>query len=175
MCRTVRITLLLLPRLFEYKHSLSNYREWFLDFVDRHNTYWFCDTLKHGIDVGQSLSCVRLFETPWTVSTPGSSVLHCLPRFAQIHVPSGSVGKESTCNTGDAGSIPWTKEPGGLQSLHRVTCNWTEAQGCIRRWHYGFGLGNIWCLLEDSLPKHQGFLRVFVPQLEPGSKEALEL
>ena len=65
-------------------------------------------------NVGQSFSCVQLFETPWTVSMPVSSVLHCLPRFAQIHVPSGSVGREPTCNAGDAGSIPWTEKPGRL-------------------------------------------------------------
>ena len=34
----------------------------------------------------QSLSCVWLFSTPMDRSTPGSSVLHYLPEFAQIHV-----------------------------------------------------------------------------------------
>ena len=33
----------------------------------------------------QSLTHVWLFATPWTRSTPGSSVPHCLPEFAQIH------------------------------------------------------------------------------------------
>ena len=33
----------------------------------------------------------------------GSSVLHCLPEFAQIGFPGGSDGRESTCNAGDAG------------------------------------------------------------------------
>ena len=33
----------------------------------------------------QLLSHVSLFVTPWTAA-PGSSVLHCLPEFAQIHV-----------------------------------------------------------------------------------------
>ena len=36
--------------------------------------------------VVQSLSCVRLFVTPTDCSMPGSSVLHYLPEFAQIHV-----------------------------------------------------------------------------------------
>ena len=36
--------------------------------------------------VVQSLSCVQIFATPWTVAQPGSSVLHYLPEFAQIHV-----------------------------------------------------------------------------------------
>ena len=56
-----------------------------------------------------------------------------------MHVPGGSDGKEYTCNVGDLGlisesrrslekemttdssiltwKIPWTKEPGGLQSM----------------------------------------------------------
>ena len=56
-----------------------------------------------------------------------------------MHVPGGSDGKEYTCNAGDLGlisesrrslekemttgssiltwKIPWTKEPGGLQSM----------------------------------------------------------
>ena len=34
----------------------------------------------------QLLGCVWLFATPWTWSMPGSSVLHYLPKFAQIHV-----------------------------------------------------------------------------------------
>ena len=36
--------------------------------------------------VFQSLSRVHFFVTPWTVCNPGSSVLHCLPEFAQNHV-----------------------------------------------------------------------------------------
>ena len=63
--------------------------------------------------------------------------------------PSGSVGKESTCNVGDLGSIhglgrapeegngythssilawriPWTEEPGGLQSIGRKESDTTE-------------------------------------------------
>ena len=37
--------------------------------------------------VVQSLSFVQLFATPWTVwRTLSSSVLHCLPKFAQTHV-----------------------------------------------------------------------------------------
>ena len=35
------------------------------------------------IVVVQLLSHVQFFATPWTA---GSSVLHCLPKFAQIHV-----------------------------------------------------------------------------------------
>ena len=35
--------------------------------------------------VVQSLSRVRLLETPWAVSTPGFPVLHDLPEFTQIH------------------------------------------------------------------------------------------
>ena len=35
----------------------------------------------------QSLSCVRLFATPWTAcSTPGLPVYHQLPEFTQTHV-----------------------------------------------------------------------------------------
>ena len=34
----------------------------------------------------QSLSHVKLFVTPWTVSMLGFPVLHCLPEFGQIHV-----------------------------------------------------------------------------------------
>ena len=62
-----------------------------------------------------------------------------LPTPVFMGFPSGSVGKEFTCNTGDLGSIPglvrssggghgnppeyfawripWTEEPGGLQSM----------------------------------------------------------
>ena len=36
--------------------------------------------------VVQSLSCVRLFVTPWTAAYQGFSVLHYLPEFASIHV-----------------------------------------------------------------------------------------
>ena len=37
--------------------------------------------------VVQPLNCVWLFSTPWTVACQtDSSVLHCLPEFAQIHV-----------------------------------------------------------------------------------------
>ena len=36
----------------------------------------------------QSLSCVRLFETPMDGSTPGFPVLHHLPELAQTHVHS---------------------------------------------------------------------------------------
>ena len=32
------------------------------------------------------LSCVPLFAAPWIVAMPGSSVLHYLPEFAQVHV-----------------------------------------------------------------------------------------
>ena len=70
--------------------------------------------------------------------------------------PGGSVGKESACNTGDLGSIPgsgrslkkemathssilacripWTEEPGGLQSIgsQRVGHNWgTSTHTCM--------------------------------------------
>ena len=38
------------------------------------------------VNVVQLLSHVRLFVTPWTSCTPGSSALHCFPEFAQIHV-----------------------------------------------------------------------------------------
>ena len=31
--------------------------------------------------------------------------------------PGGSDGKESVCNAGDHGSIPWTEPSGGLQSM----------------------------------------------------------
>ena len=34
----------------------------------------------------QSLSCVRLFVTPWNCSTPGFPLLHQLPELAQTHV-----------------------------------------------------------------------------------------
>ena len=34
----------------------------------------------------QSLSCVRLFVTPWNCSTPGLPVHHQLPEFTQTHV-----------------------------------------------------------------------------------------
>ena len=34
----------------------------------------------------QSLSCVRLFVTPWSAAHQGFPVLHCLLEFAQIHV-----------------------------------------------------------------------------------------
>ena len=36
--------------------------------------------------VVQLPSCVRLFATPWTGSTPGLSVPYHLPEFAQVHV-----------------------------------------------------------------------------------------
>ena len=81
-----------------------------------------------------------------------------LPWFKGRHaglwgLPGGSVGKEPACNAGEAGDkdsilgwgstpgeghgnplqylawrIPWTKEPGGLQSigLHRVRHNWSN-------------------------------------------------
>ena len=66
---------------------------------------------------------------------PGSSVLHCLSKFAQIGFPGGSDSKESTCNAGDPGwedplekrmathssflawRNTWTGEPGRLQSM----------------------------------------------------------
>ena len=34
----------------------------------------------------QSLSCVRLFETPWTAGMPSLPVHHQLPEFTQTHV-----------------------------------------------------------------------------------------
>ena len=37
--------------------------------------------------VVQSLSRVGLFVIPWTYSIPGFPILHCLPEFAQTHVP----------------------------------------------------------------------------------------
>ena len=33
----------------------------------------------------QSLSCVQLFETPWTEACPGLPVHHQLPEFTQTH------------------------------------------------------------------------------------------
>ena len=38
------------------------------------------------VDVVKLLSHVSLYATPMDCSTPGSSVLHCLLKFAQIHV-----------------------------------------------------------------------------------------
>ena len=38
------------------------------------------------VTVFQLLSHVQPFATPMNCSTPGSSVLHHLPEFAQIHV-----------------------------------------------------------------------------------------
>ena len=40
-------------------------------------------TASHEVIVVQLLSHVQFFATAWTA---GSSVLHCLPQFAQIHV-----------------------------------------------------------------------------------------
>ena len=33
----------------------------------------------------QLLSHVQLFTTPWSATTPGSPVLHCLLEFAPVH------------------------------------------------------------------------------------------
>ena len=44
---------------------------------------WLPTTTNWRVVVVQWLSHIWLFATPWT---PGSSVLHCLPEFAQIHV-----------------------------------------------------------------------------------------
>ena len=64
-----------------------------------------------------------------------------LPMPVFLGFPNGSVGKKSTCNAGDLGSnpglgrssgtpfqcfawrIPWTEEPGGLQSMVSQTVN----------------------------------------------------
>ena len=35
----------------------------------------------------------------------------------KVGFPGGSDDKESSCNAGDPGLIPWTEEPGGLQSM----------------------------------------------------------
>ena len=52
-------------------------------------TFFICVWFKgpvynHSLFVVQSLSCVWLFATPWTVA--GFSVLHHLPEFTQTHV-----------------------------------------------------------------------------------------
>ena len=44
---------------------------------------WACCLLVFAVVVVQSLSCDRLLDCN---STPGSSVLHCLPEFTQTHV-----------------------------------------------------------------------------------------
>ena len=36
--------------------------------------------------VVQLLNRVQFFATPWAAAGQGSSVLHCLPEFAQIYV-----------------------------------------------------------------------------------------
>ena len=62
-----------------------------------------------------------------------------------MHLPGGSVGKESACDAGDLGSVPglgrspgdpasvflpeessWTEEPGGLQSMGHKESDMTE-------------------------------------------------
>ena len=40
----------------------------------------------HYIAVVQSLSCVLLFVTPWTVACKAFPVLPYLPEFAKIHI-----------------------------------------------------------------------------------------
>ena len=42
--------------------------------------------VKHLLVIVQSLSCVRLFVTPWTATFQASLVLHYFPEFAQCHV-----------------------------------------------------------------------------------------
>ena len=42
--------------------------------------------VKHLLVIVQSLSCIRLFVTPWTATFQASLVLHCFPEFAQCHV-----------------------------------------------------------------------------------------
>ena len=77
----------------------------------------------------------------------GPSIQKCVPLLTHLlGFPGGSYNKESTCDVGDlgsipglgrspgegtghssilAGKIPWTEEPGGLQSIgsHRVRHN----------------------------------------------------
>jgi hypothetical protein len=52
--------------------------------------------------ISHLLCCWSVVKLCLTV-TPGSSVLHCLSKFAQIGFPGGSDSKESTCNIGDPG------------------------------------------------------------------------
>ena len=42
----------------------------------------FLFPLQHNGFAVQSLSCVRLFATPWTVAKPGFPILHNLPEFS---------------------------------------------------------------------------------------------
>ena len=100
---------------------------------------WFCLCPCHGNWFGLELSLPALQFISITAH-------HCLSYLLNAH-PGGSEGKASACDVGDPGSIPgsgrspgegngthssilawripWTKEPGGLQSigLQRVGCN----------------------------------------------------
>ena len=69
---------------------------------------------------------------PVKCSTPGFPVLHCLPEFAQTHVHwEKSMAPHSSIH---AWEIPWTEEPGGLQSIGlqeldtTERLNWTECK-----------------------------------------------
>ena len=91
-------------------------------------------------------SCCPVWD-PMDCSMPGFSILYYLPEFAQIYVqvalvvknPSAtwvqSLGQEDTLEKGmathssiSAWRIPWTEEPGGLQSIgsQRVGHNWND-------------------------------------------------
>ena len=95
------------------------------------------------IIVVQLLSCVQLFVIPWTAAHQASlsfTISHSLLKLMSIDsMTVGTDSKESACNSGDLGSIPglgkspgegmatqssilawripWTEEPGGLQSI----------------------------------------------------------
>ena len=93
------------------------------------------------------LHVIAMWSWAWYLISP--SLIYISPKL-NIMIPSGSDGKESTCNAGDLGSIPglgrppwrkawqptpiflsgkstWTEEPGGLQSMvsQRIGHNWT--------------------------------------------------
>ena len=63
----------------------------------------------------QSLSHVRLFETPWTAARQATLSItnsQSLPKLMSI-VEKAMAPHSSTL----AWKIPWTEEPGGLQSM----------------------------------------------------------
>ena len=94
-----------------------------------------------------SVHCV-LSWNPLEVSYYFCNKTYCLARKLNLSLPRWLSGKESDCNAGDselipglgrspkkemathssilAWRIPWTEEPGGLQSMgsQRVQCNW---------------------------------------------------
>ena len=50
------------------------------------SVFWHLNSSQHYILLVQSLSCVRLFATPWIGSTPPLPVHHQLPEFTQTQV-----------------------------------------------------------------------------------------